>query len=666
MKYREDIDGLRAIAVISVVIFHAFPKLIPGGFIGVDVFFVISGFLITGIILEELKNDAFSLIGFYKRRIKRIFPALITILIFVLAIGWLILLPEDYGQVGLHAGASGLFFTNFVLFQEIGYFNNDSITKPLLHLWSLAVEEQFYLFWPLILIFFQSSRKIFFATISIFLVSLIFSVTYQDVNPEGNFFLPFGRFWELMSGSILAITFIRYKSNTSKNFLKDFFTDTGNFSLIRNLFSLVGIFLLFMGFFVIKEDESFPGLWPLLPIFGTVLLIVSGPRTLINKYFLSNKLLVGIGLISYPLYLWHWPLLSYMYIIKGESLHKDLKIIAIVLSILLSWITYRFVEKTFRYKSSSSKIFILIFSLIGMAAFGFYVAINKGIESREIIQTSDVNREFQKFEYELNHECGLPRDIIGNYESCKLDSRGNVKYAMIGDSKASVLINGVMRTSTEKGRWLFIGGNKGWGSPAPFISNLPRFKKYQNLIFPALDAVIQNKEIEVVTLVTAARTVGNFGTSGNWLDALDSNEYADAEKAFNNVVDILVKNKRKVVLIVDNPSLGSRKTCVSRKIFLDYESGKANDCELGLDDYFRLRTKYMNVLKNIKKNYPENVFIFDTYNLVCDLEKQKCLREIDGNPVFSYSDHISDYVAGKVGRKLNEFINNKVQQSIDR
>ena len=112
--------------------------------------------------------------------------------------------------------------------------------------------------------------------------------------------------------------------------------------------------------------------------------------------------------------------------------------------------------------------------------------------------------------------------------------------------------------------------------------------------------------------------------------------------------------------------MGTRKTCVSRKIFLDYESGKANDCELGLDDYFRLRTKYMNVLKNIKKNYPENVFIFDTFNLVCDLEKQKCLREIDGKPVFCYTDHISDYVAGKIGKKLNEFINNKVQKSRDR
>ena len=355
-----------------------------------------------------------------------------------------------------------------------------------------------------------------------------------------------------------------------------------------------------------------------------------------------------------------------MYIIKGETLHKDLKIIAIVLSILLSWITYRFIEKTFRYKSSSAKVLALILSLFCITVFGFYVAINKGVESREIIQTSDVNRNFEKFENELNRECGLPRNLIGSFESCKSDSRGNLKYAMIGDSKASVLINGVMRNSTEKGRWLFIGGNKGWGSPAPFISDLPRFKKYQNLIVPALYAVIENKDIEVVTLVTAARTVGNFGTSGNWLDALDSNEYADAEKAFNNVVDILVKNKRKVVLVVDNPSLGSRKTCVSRKIFLNFESGQAKDCELGLDDYFRLRTKYMNVLNNIKKNYPNNVFIFDTFDLVCDIDQKKCLREIDGKPVFSYSDHISDYVAGKIGRKLNEFINNKVQKSIDR
>jgi len=666
MKYREDIDGLRAIAVLSVVIFHAFPKLLPGGFIGVDVFFVISGFLITGIILEELKNDSFSLIGFYKRRIKRIFPALITILIFVLAIGWLILLPEDYSQVGLHAGVSGLFVTNFVLFQELGYFNNDSITKPLLHLWSLAVEEQFYLFWPLVLIIFQSSRKIFIATIFIFLLSLIFSVVFQDINPEGNFFLPFGRFWELMTGSLLAITLSRYKNSTSKNSLKGFFTDNENYYLTKNIFSLVGIFFLTLGFFVIKEDESFPGLWPFLPIIGTVLLIVSGPKTLINKFFLSNRLMVGVGLISYPLYLWHWPVLSYMYIIKGETLHKDAKIFAVVVSIFLSWVTYRFIEKNFRYKSSNTKILILIFSLLLLTAFGFFVSINKGIESREIIQTSDVNRNFEKFEYELNLECGLPLDVASIYQSCKSDSRGNLTYAMVGDSKAEVLINGVMRTSTEFGRWIFIGGNTGSGSPAPFISDLPRFKRYQNYIKPAIDSVSNRKEIKVVTLVTAARIVGDFGTSGNWLDALESDAYAEAEEAFNNVVRILVNNGKKVVLVVDNPGLGNRKTCVSRKIFLDFESGQANDCELDLDDYFRLRKKYIDVLNNIKKRYPENIFIFDTYDLVCDLGKQKCLREIDGKPVFSYSDHISDYVAGKIGRKLNEFINSKVQKSIDR
>jgi peptidoglycan/LPS O-acetylase OafA/YrhL len=204
-RYRPDIDGLRAIAVTLVVNFHAFPEAMPGGFIGVDIFFVISGFLITGIIVRELDRQRFSLLAFYARRIRRIFPALIVVLLATLVLGWLWMLPAAYAQLSSDVFASAAFFSNIALLLQSGYFDIESGNKPLLHLWSLGIEEQFYLFWPLILLLVARLRVSLLAAASIIaLSSFVLNLALIGSNPVATFYLPFTRAWELLAGAALA------------------------------------------------------------------------------------------------------------------------------------------------------------------------------------------------------------------------------------------------------------------------------------------------------------------------------------------------------------------------------------------------------------------------------------------------------------------------------
>jgi peptidoglycan/LPS O-acetylase OafA/YrhL len=217
-KYRPDIDGLRAVAVLAVVAFHAFPSWAKGGFIGVDVFFVISGYLISIIIFENLERGTFSFTEFYARRIRRIFPALLLVLIVCLTIGWFTLLADEYKQLGKHTVAGAGFISNFILWNEAGYFDNSAETKPLLHLWSLGVEEQFYIFWPLLLWFaWKHKFSLLTLTILVALASFVLNIKGIKHDMVATFYSPQTRFWELLCGSLLSWITV-YKKDVFFNF----------------------------------------------------------------------------------------------------------------------------------------------------------------------------------------------------------------------------------------------------------------------------------------------------------------------------------------------------------------------------------------------------------------------------------------------------------------
>lgn len=359
---------MRAVAVLSVVLYHGWPNWFVGGFIGVDVFFVISGYLITSIILTQLETNAFSIADFYSRRVRRIFPALLLVLLATLGFGWLTLLSGEFQQVGKHTAAGGSFISNLVLWHESGYFDNSATTKPLLHLWSLGVEEQFYFLWPLILwLVFKKRMNFLLVTAVIFAISMASNILTVGTDPSAAFFSPLTRFWELMAGGMAAYWHL-YRPTWSERH--------------KNLASLSGAALLIAGFSLIKPQDLFPGWWAMLPVAGIFLLIMAGPSSIINRAILSRKIFVSIGLISYPLYLWHWPLLSFGFIIHGEKPTYQIKIALILLAFALAYLTYRYLEVPLRSRGKKTVVASLSGAMVATIAIG--LSVNFGLLKERI------------------------------------------------------------------------------------------------------------------------------------------------------------------------------------------------------------------------------------------------------------------------------------------
>jgi len=351
--YRADIDGLRAVAVLSVVIYHAFPNVLRGGFIGVDIFFVISGFLISSIIFDNLEHDSFGFREFYARRVRRIFPALLLVLFASVAFGWSLLLADEYRALGKHVAAGAMFLSNFALWNESGYFDWSAHSKPLLHLWSLAIEEQFYLFWPPLLWLAYRRHKSFFAlTCCIAIASFAINVGTVTRYSVAAYYSPLSRFWELMMGGILAYLVLHQPQY---------------FPRYAGARSLAGLLLIGTALFVLGDDRAFPGWWALLPTIGAFMVLSATPTTWLNRYVLGNRWLVWIGLISYPLYLWHWPLLYLGYLVGSPS--RWTRLGAVAASVLLAAMTYLLVEKPIRRagRTGGSALYLAA----GMALCGF-------------------------------------------------------------------------------------------------------------------------------------------------------------------------------------------------------------------------------------------------------------------------------------------------------
>jgi peptidoglycan/LPS O-acetylase OafA/YrhL len=463
MKYRPYIDGLRAIAVLSVVSFHAFPKWMGGGFIGVDIFFVISGFLISTILFEGLEKGIFSFSDFYARRIRRIFPALILVLISCFAYGWFTLLPDEYMLFGKHMAGGAGFVSNFMFWNEAGYFDKVATTKPLLHLWSLGIEEQFYIIWPLLLwcIYKWRLNPLMITTI-IALTS--FALNLYSVKTDGTaaFYSPQTRFWELLSGSILAwltihpnkaLCALRVKLNLLLNSLIYRHTPADGRNTLYNVQSILGFLLISYGLYRISKDYYFPGSWALIPVIGAVLIISAGSNAWLNRTLLSNKVLVWFGLISYPLYLWHWALLSFAEILNGDLLTTKTRLILVVSSVILAWLTYQLIEKPIRHgghkkvKSIMPLVLMLIVGYIGHITYQMNGLIFRfPREVRLIIQATD----FRWPDYIRNGVCHIQEMKSTKHDPvCYEITRPLI--ALWGDSHASSLYPGFKALQAEKG-----------------------------------------------------------------------------------------------------------------------------------------------------------------------------------------------------------------------
>ena len=351
MKYRAEIDGLRALSVIPVILFHAGFELFSGGFVGVDVFFVISGYLITTILIEDIENKRFSIVHFYERRARRILPALFFVMIICVPFAWILLSAASLNKFGNGLIGVSLFLSNVVFWKQQGYFAESAELNPILHTWSLAVEEQYYVLFPIFLVLawrFGKSR-VFWMIVVMASISLLLSEWGWRNKEAANFYLAPTRAWELFAGSIAA--FIVQKQEVQKN----------------NFLALLGLAAIIFSIFAYDESTPFPSVYTLMPVLGVVLLVLYAEKETLAAKFLSAKVFVSIGLISYSAYLWHQPVFAFFRIYTNQiSLHWLLALVLIIITFLLSYVSWRFVEKPFRNHNFINKFLLFTLSSIAM------------------------------------------------------------------------------------------------------------------------------------------------------------------------------------------------------------------------------------------------------------------------------------------------------------
>ena len=443
MQYRAEIDGLRALAVLPVILFHAGFEWFSGGFVGVDVFFVISGYLITTIIISEMAEGKFSIINFYERRARRILPALFFVMAACFPFAWLWLTPNDLKDFGQSLVAVSTFSSNILFWLESGYFDTAAELKPLLHTWSLAVEEQYYILFPIFLMLtWRLGIKTILISLSIvFLVSLLIAVwgTQYATHPKiisGAFFLLPTRGWELLIG-VFAAFYLKYSTHLKSH-------------SANQVLSLLGLSMIVYSIISFDKTTPFPSLYALIPTIGTGLLILCAvPKTYAHR-LLSLKFIVGIGLISYSAYLWHQPLLTFARHRFFGDVSELILITLCLASLIMAWFSWRFVEGPFRNKNQTTRKFIFTLSIIGMIAFsliGISMHFSNGFlsrlseEEKRIYSYSTFDRGY----YYREGICFLkPEQSDDSFDEQCL----NGKSLIWGDSHAAALSFGLRGTNS--------------------------------------------------------------------------------------------------------------------------------------------------------------------------------------------------------------------------
>ncbi|WP_200550483.1 acyltransferase family protein [Kosakonia sp. LAM2021] len=622
IRYRPDIDGIRAIAVVSVVLYHFFPTMVPGGFIGVDVFFVISGYLISSIILSKNKKQTFSILDFYSRRIKRIFPALAVVLITCLVFGWFALLTNEYRQLGKHIAGSTLFVQNLVLLSEANYFDNTSITKPLLHLWSLGIEEQFYLLWPVVICLCTKHRKNLIATIAIIGgASFLIGLWYLNKDfTSAAYYSPDSRAWELLAGAALAWLHSRTRS-------------THQVTFSNNLVASAGLLLLVLGLFLIDKDKTFPGTWALLPVIATTMLIFAQSGNVIARTVLSSRLMVFIGLISYPLYLWHWPLISFAWIINGSEPALNVKIVLMAATFLLAWLTFTVIERPFRKSTYAPRsIFNLAALLTVIGIIGSIVYFQQGFPQRENAElkgySGDIGHdEFHK--YIATHFFLCTPDNIAKtalkwntYTRCMQSKKGNViDIVLLGDSHAEHLFIGMAEALPMKNVAFYIED----GSPFP---GNPKFSRLY-------ETIVRNPHIKIVVLTMYWH--GRFG---------ETPAGSTLEDQITATTKLFTAAGKKVILtddVADFPFTPDK--CKG----LRWLSFGNRACEIPRTEADQEKEKYLPILQNIADK-DENVELLAEGKYLCDTNGCSMIK--DGKLMYRDTHHLNINGSRYIGEKI--------------
>jgi len=613
-NYRPEIDGLRAFAILPVILFHAGFKYFSGGFIGVDIFFVISGYLITGIIFNEIKEKKFSLTSFYERRARRILPNLLLVVIFSSILSWLLLDIHSLNIFGKSVIGVVTFSSNFYFWLKGGYFSESTELMPLMHTWSLSLEEQFYLFFPVLMIALSrfGIKKIFSLLMFLTFLSLclsIYAVNY--INPvhqsiiSGAFYLLPTRAWELGIGALISI-----KASQKKYFL--------NYPIKRILLiEVLGISMVLLPIFLYSETTSFPGVASIPPVIGTgILLLFCNNNTIIGK-FLANKIFVFIGLISYSLYLWHHVIFSFW---RNTHLNSSIdnlhKFLLIVLSFAFSYITYKIIEKPFRNRSFFSQKQILLYSFIFLAIIGFIGFIStipsnkiEELSARTLLKSKYIyfqnidERKFTKFRIAIEND---KADVIvmGSSRLMQLGSKSFGKSTLnLSVSGASVedLVAFIPESINKfKPSVVYIGAD-------PWIFN-KNSKQDRWTSVKDMYEFWKKKINEKNSESTFFQNYPNIITNENRFTSIYNKLNLNNEE-INGEVGNISKKSRDGLCIYDK-NYSSKSQEIIRRGFLNNLSYAMNDFKFDSN----ARDLYINLIKYLKKKKIEVIIVLSPYH----------------------------------------------------
>jgi len=639
MKYRAEIDGLRALAVLPVILFHAGFEWFSGGFVGVDVFFVISGYLITTIIISEMAEGKFSIINFYERRARRILPALFFVMAACLPFAWMWMLPSQLKDFSQSLVAVSTFSSNFLFWLESGYFSESSELKPLLHTWSLAVEEQYYILFPIFLMLtWRLGIKWVLILLSIvFLVSLGVAVwgTQYAAHPKiisGAFFLLPTRGWELLIG-VFAAFYLKYNTHLKSHTL-------------NQMLSLLGFGMIAYSIIAFDKTTPFPSLYALIPTIGTGLLILCAvPKTLVHR-LLSLKYIVGIGLISYSAYLWHQPLFAFARIFFNEvSLY--IFITLILITFLAAYLTWKYIESPFRSKQSISRnnVFIGSFVLaILFIAIGLRGQVKEGFESRINYNGSDkIEAIAQEWEFSDYPRHRLIKRTINNHLSVGNTSLNNPAILIIGDSHSYQYWNTIAnhiekRPDTFKTKNVYLQNIKLIDLSTDSVQIPHNTEKVVLSYFWSLH--LNNPNVN-----TFIRCCGDGpgGVKGKEFVKLDESELEERYLKLEAFIKNLIKLGIEVTLVLDNPfgeELDARSLLGIKRGFTTSIYQKENSfIELKSSVALARRNPTNNRLLSMADRL--NIELIDPFDFLCGVEFCPKFSKDKGYFLYKDYDHLS-------------------------
>ncbi|MCD9475484.1 acyltransferase family protein [Photobacterium phosphoreum] len=623
MKFRTDINGLRAIAVMAVVLFHFNPSWVPGGFAGVDVFFVISGFLMTGLIFRGLENNNFSIINFYVARANRIIPALSVVCLALLVFGWFYLTPLDYRTLGKHVASSMGFVSNIIYWRESGYFDAASHSKWLLHTWSLSVEWQFYMIYPVVLVLLKKcmsltniKRLLVVGTV----VGFIFSVYATYKMPNASYFLFPTRAWEMMMGGLAFLYPLQNLKETSKKYLE-----------------WVGIALILASYALISKDNLWPGYLALIPVLGAYLVIIANRS---GSVITDNIVMQKVGLWSYSIYLWHWPVVVFGYYFEMQ--HWEW--IGIPISVVLGFCSYKFVE-SIKFPALSSisfkpivtfkplwmVILISVFSVIVQIDNGIYQRLNPNMQ----VKLKLIEDQTQRPAYDRGCFDYHPVPACTYYDGTKL-TNNKPSHILLGDSHGQALVNGIAQSLSALPDYtglkfygiagcLFsenIGGIYGWAKECEQLTK--RTIKEINEKYPNIPIIFVSRLSNVI--------LGDNKQSA----PIDSfNNYIKLKVDLISTINKLSKD-RNIYFLTPTPEF---ETFIPEYMARNYFLGKNKRVFESVHEYEKRNKLALELLNEVSKN--KKVKILDVKPYFCD--KNYCYGDDNGIPLYRDDDHVSEY-----------------------